>query len=98
MDNSLNFMDSIIMQQQKEFVNKKDNVIKDALVRNGVDILDLEFLKSNLSRVISNEFQHYYLFYGTEKQVRIISIQECPTITNNQSDKNFTITATCKYY
>lgn len=96
----MNYMDTIITLQQREFINKKDNVIKDALIRVGVDINNIEFLKNNLTRMIKggDEFDHFYLYYGTEKQVRIISMQKVPDISNNQDDRQYKITATCKYY
>lgn len=95
-----NYMDSIISQQQRELITKQDNLIKDALIRNGVNITDIEFIKNNMTRIIKegDKFEHYFLHYGTDKQVRILSMQKTPDITNNYSDNKYTITANCKYY
>lgn len=96
----MNYMDSIITQQQRDFTNKVDNVIKDAFTRNGIDVNDIEFLKANVSRINieGDKFEHYFLFYGTRKQIRIISIQKTPDINNDYLDNKYMITATCKYY
>jgi len=67
---------------------------------NGVNITDIEFIKNNMTRIIKegDKFEHYFLHYGTDKQVRILSMQKTPDITNNYSDNKYTITANCKYY
>jgi len=92
-------MDSIITQHQREFVTKQDNILKDALIRNGVDITDLEFIKENLYKVteLRDEFEHYYLYHD-DRRTRILSMQKQPEITNNYTDNKYTITANCKYY
>lgn len=96
----MNYIDTIITSQQKDFIKKMDDVIKEAFVRNGVDVSDIEFLKQNVSKIIKegDHFDHYFLYYGTDKEIRIISMQRVPEITNNSSDNKYTITATCKYY
>lgn len=93
-------MDSVISNHHREFITKQDNILKDALIRNGVDITDIDFLKENMYKVsgVNDKFEHYYLFYGTDKQVRILSMQKTPDITNDYSDNKYTITANCKYY
>ena len=61
---------------------------------------DIEFLKNNVTRIIKegDKFEHYFLYYGTDKQVRIISMQRNHDINNNYSDNKYSITATCKWY
>lgn len=94
------YMDTILTQQQRDFINKQDTVIKEAFIRNGVDVTDIEFIKANVSRIIKegDEFEHYFLYYGTPDEKRIISIQINPTIVNNSTDNKYTITTTSKYY
>lgn len=95
-----NFMDSVMQQHHKELVRKQDETIKAAFIKNGIDFNDTEHLKNNLSRIIikGDEFDHYYMYYGTEKQIRIISIQRLPEIATTYSDNKYICTCTCKYY
>lgn len=94
------YMDTVVMQHQKEFIHKQDETIKAAFIKNGIDFNDTDHLKNNLTRIIikGDEFDHYYMYYGTDKEIRIISIQRIPEIINNYSDNKYTITFTCKYY
>lgn len=96
----MNYLDSIIYKQQKEFAKKCDDVIKAAFIRNGINVTDIDFLKKNVYKIIKvgDDFDHYFLYYGTPQQKRIISIQKTPEVTNSYLDNKYSISVNCKYY
>lgn len=87
---------------QSQLVGKIDSAIKEALTKNGIDITDLRYLKDHITRIIKegDEFEHYYLDYGTLTEKRIISLQKNLIFDQDfDYDRNkYTVLASQKYY
>lgn len=96
------FIQNITADFLTQLLNKSDNVIEEALIKNGIDITDIQYLKDHISRVIKegDKFEHYYLDYGTPNEKRIVSIQRNAEITTTfDEDKNkYTVLASHNYY
>lgn len=94
------YMHQLMNSFHAEFIKNVDNEIKKALILNGINPDDIEFLKENI-QCISREddkFEHYFFRYGTLDEKRIISIEKEPKINQNYTDNKHTISAYKRYY
>jgi hypothetical protein len=98
-----NFQEQLFNGLTKCIVNQRDETIKAALVKNGLNPNDIDFLKENIQRVVFEddaEFEHYYYHFGQDDEKRIISIEINPKIQHRFNEENFSskVNYTQKYY
>lgn len=60
----------------EEHVKRVDNALKDALIKEGVDIFDEEFLQTHVKRIYTphNYTSDYYLYHGTKNAVLLLTV------------------------
>jgi len=93
------FMHKVMEDFSKAHMKRHNDIMKQAFSAHGIDINDLEFIKKNVSRIQKEgeKFEHYFIFYGTDKQERIISIEIQPDIEYLGNDP-FKVSSTTHYY
>lgn len=88
----------------RKFYEDWEQVIANKLKDKGVDILDTEFLRQNVQRINieGDKFEHYYVYLGTDKEERILSIERTPNIDFTEADtvsgNSLRVSVNCKYY
>lgn len=94
------FISGTINDLSRKLCQKEEELIKAALIRNGFDHSNIQFLNDNFMIINSEEdgFDHYYFHYDMPDQIRIISFQRNPEIVISQSDNNKVTIATNKSY
>lgn len=60
----------------RDFIDKQDAVIREAITSAGFDPYDMEFIRANFQRVSMPEdsFEHFWYHFGQPDAKRIISI------------------------
>lgn len=97
----INIQAEMAKKMQKELAEKEDTAIKDALIANGFNPDDHDFLRDNfeLIRIDGDRFVHYYFHYGKPDGKRIISIdRKCNIECDRSIENTFTMTLSYKYY
>lgn len=94
-----NLMDRYIDILINGFVRKKDDLIREAIKNAGADPDDNEFLKENLYLItrVGSPFEHYYLYCGSPKQIRLISFERDLDFSTGLMDE-FKLSASQRYY
>lgn len=97
------YIDSVMFDFYKKVIDKKEELIKQALINNDIDPTDLNYLGQHLDMVIieGDPFEHYYFDYGKPTGVRLISFKKLwsnsPTHPDNL-DNLFKISIDIQYY
>jgi hypothetical protein len=92
----------IALKMQEEIAEKEDAIIRQALIDNGFNPNNLDFIRDNFE-VVSPENEsivHYFYHYGKPDEKRIISIEKSRNIEyrDGSIDNKIMATLSHKYY
>lgn len=92
--------DKLIIHACEELYKKKDNIIKDALLKHGFISEDLKFLADNFQWQIkeNDKFGHLYYHFGQSDEIRIISIERNPETKYSEKEGKYTAETIYKFY
>jgi hypothetical protein len=76
-----------------------DDLIKKSLEKIGINYKE-ESVSNNLIFIssVDNNFNHLYYKYGTKEEIRILSYEKFPTLTQDYIDNKYVIKSEIKYY
>lgn len=95
------YIETLMNGMIKEFLKKQEQIIKDAFIKAGIDVNDIQFIKDNVERIVQDgdPFEHYWYRFGKPDAKRIISIEINPRINEPLlKDNKYTVTSEQHYY
>jgi hypothetical protein len=94
------FIDTQIIEHFKAISGKKEEVIKNALVANGFNPTNHQFLTDNFELIIKegDKYEHLYYHFGKADQKRIISILNQPEVEFGNENGTYKAISTYRYY
>lgn len=101
-DDHLDFLSKQTNLFSRQLCNKKDEIIKERFIAHGIDVTDIEFIKTNITIIqrVGDKFEHYFLYYGTPDEKRLMSMAIHPDVESGyDNNKNsYRMTASYKYW
>lgn len=87
-------------EQFKAISSKKDEVIKNALISNGFNPANHQFISDNFSLIHKegDRYEHLYYHFGKDDVKRIISIEKNPEWVHSNDGNTFKVNTTYHYY
>lgn len=96
----VNSQTKIALKMQKKLAKKEDKLIRKALISNGFNPDNKDFIRDNFKLIDEGDkFVHYYFHYQMPDEKRIISIEKNNNIDfENNFGNTLTMTISLKYY